>query len=658
MSFTVGAGELSIALEPRTARLRLGRRGSTIAEAREAPRFRLAGQSAVVKSIEAENGGVRVVLEGEDVRGTWTLLPGDNAIRSTIDIDGPTRDDAVEIEIPFPPSAAIDIPAHQVWGERIGSSSPVGRANGIALSSTKNQLAAVETEDAALAFIGLADYTRRLPGTYGSVWREGAYRDRECLWLHLQTINGSPFQISAHADLKGVIDKYCAVVGEGLGLVTIDEDPSIPDWYHDLRVFVGFEMYRSDGEILNTFAHVAAFCRDLEDLGVKGGVVVRLVGFQGRFDSRYPYFHPSERLGGAAGLKAAAAAVHAGGNRLMMHFNIWGLDPYLENFEELEHLAMPYDRVYERIPTGQIDRYDGWPGPYPAKPTGFDSGPLPVEPLEVTDSYVVFETGEIPEPMEAFLTVSGVQTDASGRLCAEVDERRVESLPGNFAHTDTVRFRFRFRFKPGKNLVRLDFLDGALDLSKAMYRIDRSIAAGNVWSYPIIRADIHHPEWIDITRKNMVEVGREYDVDIPYIDAINIWRTEDRPIFDMIKEELPGRVFACEYSAELGYNMFRLTGAGVRIEPPDRASDFSKRIHERFTRFFTAGYASVPYGGPSWHLGRLDASKEENRPTAERLLSECPRWGILPGVRLNYRDFGLDERARDIILDACQGSRA
>ena len=658
MSLTVATDELSIAFEPRTARLSFGGRGSAVAQAAEAPRFRLAGRPAAVKGIEPADGGVRVLLAGEDVTGTWRLLPEDGAIRNRIDLEGVSGDQAVEIEIPFPLSAAIEIPIDQRWGARIDSSCPGGRENGVALSGTRNQLAAVQAGQAALAFIGLADYRRHLVGTYGSVWKEGAYRDEGCLWLHLQTLNGSPFQISRHVDLEGVIDRYCQVLRENLGVLSIQADASIPDWLDDIRAFAVFEMYRSDGEILNDFDHVASFCHDLEELGVAGGVVVRLVGFQGRFDSGYPYFDPAERLGGAAGMREAARAVHSGGNRLMAHFNIWGLDPYLENFEQLEHLAVPYDRVYERIPTGQIGPYDGWPGPYPAVPTGFDSGVLAVEPVEMTPAHAVFETCPIPEPMEAFLALGGVRSFASGVLRAEVDERQVKSLPGAFERSDRVRFRFRFRFAPGVNLVRLDFRGGQPDLSEAVYQISGSVGAGNVWSYPIIRGDIHHPEWIQITRDNMLRICREYDVDIPYIDAVNVWRNEDRPIFDMIREGLAGRIFACEYSAELGYNMFRLTGTGTKCVPTKEQvgytiSDFSRRVHQRYTRFFTPGYAYVPYGGPSWHGRSLDASEGDKRTLAERHLGELERWGVFPAVRLNYRDHGLDRRAKEIILGAC-----
>jgi len=249
MSLMLGAGELSVTLEPKTARLSFARGGTAIAETAEPPRFVLSGRPAAVRKIEAGQAGIRAHLAGDGVNGQWRLAARKGAIQSTI-------------------------------------------------------------------------------------------------------------------DLEGVIDWYCQVLRENLAVLTIKADPSIPEWFDDIRVFVAFEMYRSDGEILNDFSHVASFCQDLKGLGVRGGVIVRLVGFQGRFDSRYPYSDPAERLGGAAGMSEAARAVHAGGNRLMAHFNIWGLDP-----EEHRNLfGLPaYEHVQARLHARLVEELVATEAPWPAR---------------------------------------------------------------------------------------------------------------------------------------------------------------------------------------------------------------------------------------------------------------------------------------------------
>ena len=88
-------------------------------------------------------------------------------------------------------------------------------------------------------------------------------------------------------------------------------------------------------------------------------------------------------------------------------------------------------------------------------------------------------------------------------------------------------------------------------------------------------------------------------------------------------------------------------------EAGHRVTDFARRIHRRYTRFHTTGYSFVPYGGPSFFFGKLCAAEGEARARAERWLDMTPELGVLPAVRLNYRDYGLDPKAAEVIAWAC-----
>jgi len=106
--------------------------------------------------------------------------------------------------------------------------------------------------------------------------------------------------------------------------------------------------------------------------------------------------------------------------------------------------------------------------------------------------------------------------------------------------------------------------------------------------------------------------------------------------------------------------MFRTTGVEGKALPSDdeaghRVTDFARRIHRRFTRFHSAGYCFVPYGGPSFFFGRLCAAEGPARKTAEEFLQAAPQLGVFPAVRVNYRDYGLDPKAAEIIRQACLG---
>lgn len=673
MSFQIRGGDLVMTLDTETAATGFGWQQQPAEAATAVPRFKLAGTPAFVAGIVVANSTLTVLLRGEGVEGKWHLRPGHEAITSLIEVEGATTDVGVEVWLPFPHSATIHHLTGQNWSARIDASCPIGTASGVALGSTRSthQLAAVEAEDFAITAIGLSDYIRCLPGTHAAIWSTGAYRDTQGLWLGIECVNGVPLELSAQLGLTAAIDRYCSSLQERLGVLPRAQDAAVPTWLDEIKVLVSLDLWRETGEIAHTFDHVVALCRDLADLGVSGGVAIRLQGFQGPAGSRYPVFDPAPELGGSAGLHAVAEAVHAGGHRLMVQSNVWGMDPYAEGFAALEHLALPYDRSYERLPGGQVGPYDGWPGAFPVIPTGYDSGFVDIQLQAQSDTQVMFETLPLPAEMEAYLTIAGVQDFSCGTLRAVVNGREVASSPGAFAHADRARFRFRFRFAPETNVVRLKFAESIPDLSRATYRLNGTIKGGQVWTHPLVRADITHPGWIAVTRNNLGRVAKEYGIDMLYVDDLELTRPDERDIFDALREDLPGVVFAGAASAEPGYDVFRLTNitdAGLPpSDAPYKVSDFARRVHERFTRLMYPGHYFVPLHPPAVAEDGGQEGSEAEEPAGppaaehpipehvERLLTEGPRWGLFPAVCLNYRDYGLDDRAKQVILDATQG---
>ena len=673
MSFQIRGGDLVMTLDTETAATGFGWQQQPAEPATAVPRFKLAGAPAAVAGIVVANSTLTVMLRGDGVEGKWHLRPGHEAITSVIEVEGATTDVGVEVWLPFPGSAAIHHLTGQNWSARIDASCPPGAAAGVALGSTRSthQLAAVESEALAITVIGLSEYTRCLPGTHAAIWSTGAYRDEQGLWLGIECVNGVPLELSAQHDLTAAIDRYCHSLHERLGVLPRAQDASAPAWLDEIKVLVSLDLWRETGEIAHTFDHVVALCQDLADLGVPGGVVISLQGLQGPSGSRYPVFDPAPELGGSAGLRAVSEAVHAGGHRLMVQSNVWGLDPYVEGFAAIEHLALPYDRSYERLPGGQVGPYEGWPGAFPVIPTGYDSGFVALQPQAQSATQVTFETLPLPNEMEAFLTIAGVQDCSSGVLRAVVNGREVQSSPGAFTHGDRVRFRFRFRFAPETNVVQLTFAEGIPDLSRATYRLDGAIKGGRVWNHPLVRADITHPGWITATCSNLGRVVKEYGIDILYVDDLELTRPAERAIFDALRKDLPGVIFAGMASAEPGYDVFRLTNttdAGIPpSDTPYGVSDFARRVHERFTRLMYPGHYFVPLHPPvvaedGGQEGGKDAEPADSAAAehtipehVERVLTEGPRWGLFPAVRLNYRDYGLDERAKQVIINATRG---
>jgi hypothetical protein len=46
-----------------------------------------------------------------------------------------------------------------------------------------------------------------------------------------------------------------------------------------------------------------------------------------------------------------------------------------------------------------------------------------------------------------------------------------------------------------------------------------------------------------------------------------------------------------------------------------------------------------------------DEVPEWRRERAERMWLEGPEWNLVPNIRLNYRDYGLDPRTREAFLE-------
>ena len=53
-----------------------------------------------------------------------------------------------------------------------------------------------------------------------------------------------------------------------------------------------------------------------------------------------------------------------------------------------------------------------------------------------------------------------------------------------------------------------------------------------------------------------------------YVDDLEITRPAERAVFDALREDLPGVVFAGRASAEPGYDVFRLTSTTDTGLPP------------------------------------------------------------------------------------------
>ncbi len=637
--------------------VRLGR--AEVAFPGIAPRFFLAGKLAVVRSVSRVDGGLALALAGDGCAGVFRMEPSGDAIRCALEVEGGEPYDLVRVELPLPtpPASTLHVPTAYTFGHAVDEAGPTGRQNGIPCRNRRWQFLGAELAGGVLSLIGHSDLERIPRGSFGCPWKAGGFVDEDALWVQVESLTGARWELAVDGSLDAAVDRYHEHLRSDYGAVPWRGDPNLPEWFADVKMVVTLDMLRSHGDVAHTYAQVRDLCREMKAAGIGGGVLFYVPGYHDRYDAGYPLYAPYEVLGGPRGFSEMVEAVHDAGHRVMCHVCLWGADPYQLFFDEVEGLAVPWNET-ENIPSGRLDRYAGWPGCMPVTPLDYDSGDLPLD-ADVREGRASFQTPDVPQPMEAFLTISRIRNFGSGRLRILLHDRQVLSRPGEFAGGDSCRFRFRLRFAPGVNYARLEFLGGAPDLSSATFRIGDAVHSERTWTHPFVRMDITHPRWIGMVRDEVVDLVRSYHVDAVHCDAGNIATRREAPIYQALRDALPGTLFGCEYLCELGCSVFHIMQNGsIPEEGPHRVTDLGWRLVEPYLKLYyhlCRSPAFVPVGTVCNHRPVPSALTQEEQGQAERLWREGPEWHILPNLRLNYRDYGLDPRTRSALTQVLGG---
>ncbi|MCC7355890.1 MAG: hypothetical protein IT330_19295 [Anaerolineae bacterium] len=668
MTRTVVSQRISLEVDDEGTWHRLILAGQEISFPGLKPQFWLDGKPAFVRSVSESEEGLVFALAGEDCTGKLRLLSRQDAIRGVLEIDNdhPYTLVRFEIALPPPPASALHLPAGYTYGHVVDAASPLGQASGVALRGRRWQFGAIELAGRVLALLGHSPLERLPIRSAGISWKTGGFRTEDALWLQVECYTGAPWELSLEDSLPAAIARYHRHVERDYGAVPWRKDPTVPEWFADIKMVVTLDMIRSQGEVTHSYAHLRNLVQEMKQAGMGGGVLFYLTGHHDLYDRRFPFFGPSDLIGGAQGFKEMVGAVHDAGHWVMPHCAIWSVDPYQPYFEEFEDIALIFSET-EGYSGRRVGAYDASPGMHPVTPLDYDSGYVPLK-AEKGNGFVTFLTPELPQPMEAHLTVSGVKNFASGQLRASLHYRELVSPLGKFAISDSHRFRFRFRFEAGVNRVRLDFLGGTPDLSSASFRINEAVYPGQkgssnrlgpVWTHPHVRVEMSDPRWIKTIRNDLTSLVNNFGVDAIHMDAASVLTRSDLPIYQDLRQALPRTVFGCEFFTELALFFFHITqNADIPPESPHRTTDLAYRLGEPYLKFYLhlcQSLGFVPVGTACNHLPIPDKLTPELREKAERHWREGPKWHILPNIRLNYRDYSLDPRTREAFHEVLGG---
>ena len=487
--------------------------------------------------------------------------------------------------------------------------------------------------------------------------------------------------LSLHASLDEAMACYDAWLAQDIGIKKLSLDTGVPDWVQNVKLVITLDMMRSNWQIAHDYADVAGLADELNQVGCPEDTLFYLPGTNGAYDSMYPDHGPHEELGGEGGFRAMVDALHRNKFRVMLHANAWGIDPCHPEID----MYLPYVLRHED------GSYEGWqtggtiwggltlPSSYKLK-FRTPAIPVPLGALEADGGSFRFPSVPIPDECEALLTV-GTSYRGPGTIRLTTNHRSYHTPALWFTENRAYAFPFPYLLECGENQFTVELEDDeAGELHDCWYQIRDAFTFVLGCTYPILRADTTNAEWIQILLHKIVSVVNDYSIDAVHIDATHYHR--DAAILEAFRRDMPHCAISGEELDSMGDMKMYAFCQNARLE---LLADVGRQ-RERESRTYVVDQHHVEQTcgwldkmSPVWghlaqyirlypHLcnadGFVPSAKVCNiRPPtllprdAARLhavLKDSKRLGYIPGLRLNYREYGIDEEAKRAIREIAQ----
>lgn len=652
--------------------------------------YRLNKERATVVGLEKKGNGVRVVLRVSENKGVAWIEGGDRII-----VKFKTGANNATFGLGFPHSTKFHVPyaanlARIVDENRLRQEPFEASEHGF-----EYQLILAELGQDFVSISGRSDY--RKPIFAGGYQRAAFYRLRhrgEDIAFEWTWRPGFPLILGWHDNMENAAVEYRMWMEKFFNIQPIMDTPG--KWVDDLKLFITFDMWRSNGDIAHTYQHGIDLAKELHEAGAHGGIVFYIPGWCGMYDASYPDYTPKAELGGDAKFREMIDTFHKYGYRVMIHVLPWGADPFSPDLNKIKHLAtkrgeemsreellaeltkareqgdqaevQEIQEFLKRLDGGQESKRHGhppvaWPACYPPKESDYDSGKQSLSHLKPQAPKVTFKTIRLPRDFEAHITIGGIRF--SGDLKLSTNFRSLTSPKGHLTRHDSYKYPYTFLLYEGENEVTLEFGGAEVtDLSRAWYRIHDAIYSDMIWTYPIVGMNTEDPRWVKLFTGRVVEVVREYGIDAMHVDAQHLWdiNAPNMAINRLLKSELPGVVFSTEKPTEPSMTMFQLAQNGlVPLEELDQG---------QIEPSLLAMLIFLPYRRSYLHLCAADGFvpvatvctvdraprplKEEQLAFNRRRFIRSPDFGVVRNIRVNYRDYGLDKETKKWITSLYQ----
>jgi hypothetical protein len=566
----------------------------------------------------------------------------------------------------FPANTAFHLAEYANVGRRLDSRMPVGESHRCRLSYN---FFLAEVQGVWIRF--RADHSRLSSAEVEIV------RHPEAFAATFTWTTDADFRLAVFPSMGEALDDFQRWMEERFGIGRLwDARRDLPEWIHAVRLVITADMLRSNWEVSHDYQDVLHLARALREAGCPEDTLIYIPGWHGAYDSTHPTYRPHPELGGEDRFREMVAGIHDCGYRVMIHTTGWGIDPYHPDIDRLATLALK----------DEDGDYRGWQLNQkwlpPRRSLRLHTGKVPLNPEKGSRSFA-FETAVIPDRCETLITLGGIRT-SQARVRLTLDRRNVSSPPGWFEQHTEYEYPFPLLLQPGRNRIRVDVVgDGEQEWERAWYQFRYCFGPTSPyasWTHPILMADTSNPEYIRIFTESVAAAVREYQIDAVHVDATWFNTPEYAPpskeLLFRLRGMLPG-IPVCGEAVlefeELGFFAFAQSATpsllGARRGPGEQGSlgitegvealfswlneesvvcDFAKDYCYRYPHLCAAN-AFVPVGKVcnTFSPRRMPPTSSE----LWRVLRDARRLGYIPGIRVNYRQYGLDEETREAIRE-------
>lgn len=448
--------------------------------------------------------------------------------------------------------------------------------------------------------------------------------------------------------------------------------PEVPGWINDIKFVVTADMMRSNREISHDFKDVVGLAREIKKHRDPKQVLLYIPGWQGAYDSGHPGYRPAPELGGEQGFGEMVKALHDWGFKLMIHTTSYGIDPYVDDVDT-------WEKAMTRDQNGKII---GWQlQPMTEVETlvdmGFRTGRIPLTSFSGQKAFSV-PLGRIPGDCQAYVTVGGFK--GAGRVRVFCDHRPLLTPENWFTEHDVFDCVYPLFLQNGETELEITLTgDLAEDLSGAWVQLRSCLATSSplrTFTIPITVGSQDNAMFLKVNAENIARVVHDYGIDAVHVDASGFYKPyrQDK-IYRAIREALgPDCLMACEFFATweefdfqcLGQNATQsivlnqipkmcVKDSGSSIPMMLGVKEFYKWLDQAspicdFTREFMRFYPHLCAAQAFVPVGKVcNVLKKRKIPLCDSelwdMLNDAKRLNFIPGLRVNFRDYGLDEQS-------------